>query len=153
MAHQVAGACVGPRTEPYIVGGSGCAAVVRCHPHTVLARSCIFTLRRTPLCSNPAWAHDATSSECFGFYPEVHYVAISQAQARQETMAKLRTIHHGIDLRLYPVVKNKQQYLSFIGRIAPITGTHIAIDVAQRTGIPLKIAGQVQPINREYFEK
>ena len=68
-------------------------------------------------------------------------------------MAKLRTIHHGIDLRLYPVVKNKQQYLSFIGRIAPIKGTHIAIDVAQRTGIPLKIAGQVQPINREYFEK
>lgn len=97
--------------------------------------------------------HDATSSECFAHYPEVHYVAISQAQARQETMPKLRTIHHGIDLRLYPVVENKQQYLSFIGRIAPIKGTHIAIDVAQRTGIPLKIAGQVQPINREYFEK
>src|SRR5207302_10949342 len=97
--------------------------------------------------------HDATSSECFAHYPEVHYVAISQAQARQETMPKLRTIHHGIDLRLYPVVENKQQYLSFIGRIAPIKGTHIAIDLAQRTGIPLKIAGQVQPAHREYFER
>jgi hypothetical protein len=34
-----------------------------------------------------------------------------------------------------------------------LKGTHIAIDVAQRTGIPLKIAGDVQPMYREYFEK
>jgi glycosyltransferase involved in cell wall biosynthesis len=42
--------------------------------------------------------------------------------------------------------------MSFIGRIAPIKGVHLAIDVARRTGIPLKIAGDIQPINREYFE-
>jgi glycosyltransferase involved in cell wall biosynthesis len=64
----------------------------------------------------------------------------------------LVTIHHGIDLNLYQVVEQKQQYLSFIGRIAPIKGTHVAIDVAQRTGIPLKIAGEVQPVFKEYFE-
>jgi len=68
-------------------------------------------------------------------------------------MPKLRTIHHGIDLTNYRLVENKQHYLSFIGRIAPIKGTHTAIDVAQRTGIPLKIAGEVQPAFREYFEK
>ena len=64
----------------------------------------------------------------------------------------MRTIHHGIDLNQYRLVKEKQQYLSFIGRIAPIKGTHLAIEVAQRTGIPLKIAGEVQPVNRKYFE-
>jgi glycosyltransferase involved in cell wall biosynthesis len=63
-----------------------------------------------------------------------------------------RTIYHGIDLSLYQLVENKQQYLSFIGRIAPIKGTHLAIEVAHRTGIPLKIAGEVQPTFREYFE-
>jgi glycosyltransferase involved in cell wall biosynthesis len=67
-------------------------------------------------------------------------------------MPKMRTIHHGIDLCQYRLVEHKQQYLSFIGRIAPLKGTHIAIDVAQRTGIPLKIAGDVQPMYREYFE-
>ena len=67
-------------------------------------------------------------------------------------MPNVRTIHHGIDLSLYRLGENKQQYLSFIGRIAPIKGTHIAIEVAHRTGIPLKIAGEVQPIFREYFE-
>jgi glycosyltransferase involved in cell wall biosynthesis len=96
--------------------------------------------------------HDSKTSEYYSHYPDVQYVAISNDQARQESLPKLRTIHHGIDLSLYHLVEKKQHYLSFIGRIAPIKGTHIAIDVAQRTGIPLKIAGEVQPMYREYFE-
>jgi len=97
--------------------------------------------------------HEDYLSEYYKRYPEVQYVCISDAQCRQESLPHLRTIHHGIDLSLYRLVENKQQYLSFIGRIAPIKGTHIAIEVAHRTGIPLKIAGEVQPIFREYFEK
>jgi glycosyltransferase involved in cell wall biosynthesis len=96
--------------------------------------------------------HDQNLSEYYSHYPEVHYVAISHAQANLESLPKLRTVHHGLDVKLYQFVEQKQQYLSFIGRIAPIKGTHIAIDVAQRTGIPLKIAGEVQPMFREYFE-
>ena len=96
--------------------------------------------------------HDTALSEYYSHYSDVEYVAISHAQAQLESMPKLRTIHHGLDVNLYELVEQKQQYLSFIGRIAPIKGTHIAIDVAQRTGIPLKIAGEVQPMFREYFE-
>jgi glycosyltransferase involved in cell wall biosynthesis len=96
--------------------------------------------------------HESKLSEYFSHYQEVQYVAISEDQARQESLPKLRTIHHGIDLSLYQLVENKRPYLSFIGRIAPIKGTHVAIEVAQRTGIPLKIAGEVQPVFREYFE-
>jgi glycosyltransferase involved in cell wall biosynthesis len=96
--------------------------------------------------------HEDYLSEYYARYPEVQYVCISDAQCRQESLPHLRTIHHGIDLSLYRLVENKQQYLSFIGRIAPIKGTHLAIDVAHRTGIPLKIAGEVQPTFREYFE-
>ncbi|MGA2536126.1 MAG: glycosyltransferase, partial [Terracidiphilus sp.] len=40
-----------------------------------------------------------------------------------------------------------------LGRIAPIKGVHTAIDVAKRTGIPLKIAGEIQPIFRDYFDR
>lgn len=97
--------------------------------------------------------HDAKLSEFYNFYPEVTYVCISEAQRKQESMAKMLTVHHGIDLDQYRLIEHKQQYLSFIGRIAPLKGVHIAIDVAQRTGIPLKIAGDVQPMYREYFEK
>jgi glycosyltransferase involved in cell wall biosynthesis len=96
--------------------------------------------------------HDPNLSDYYAHYPQVQYVCISQAQRKQEAMPKMRTIHHGIDLNLYRFVAKKQQYLSFIGRIAPVKGTHLAIEVAQRTGIPLKIAGEVQPAHREYFE-
>jgi glycosyltransferase involved in cell wall biosynthesis len=97
--------------------------------------------------------HDPKISDFYRFYPDVYYVSISQDQGKQESMPRMRTVHHGIDLNQYQLVENKQQYLSFIGRIAPLKGTHIAIDVAKRTGIPLKIAGDVQPLYREYFEK
>jgi len=97
--------------------------------------------------------HDPMLSEFYSYFPDVQYVCISQAQCREESMPKRHTIHHGIDLSLYRLVENKQSYLSFIGRIAPIKGTHIAIDVARRTGIPLKIAGEVQPIYQQYFDR
>jgi glycosyltransferase involved in cell wall biosynthesis len=97
--------------------------------------------------------HEPKLSEYYAHYPDVYYVSISDAQKKTERMARIRTIHHGIDLRLYRLVEQKQRYLSFIGRIAPLKGTHLAIDVAKRTGIPLKIAGDIQPTHREYFEK
>jgi len=67
-------------------------------------------------------------------------------------MPHVTTIHHGIDVSLYEMREQKQQYLSFIGGIAPLKGTHIAIEVAKRAGIPLKIAGEVQPAYRESLE-
>ena len=97
--------------------------------------------------------HEPWLSEYYAHFPDVHYVCISDAQCKEESLRKVRTIHHGIDTSVYRFVAQKQQYLSFIGRIAPVKGTHLAIDVARRTGIPLKIAGEVQPTNRDYFEK
>ncbi|HET7205541.1 MAG TPA: glycosyltransferase family 4 protein [Terriglobales bacterium] len=97
--------------------------------------------------------HDQKLSDVYAHYPEVDYVCISEAQCSEETMPRRHTIHHGIDLKQYRLVEKKQSYLSFIGRIAPIKGTHIAIEVARRTGMPLKIAGEVQPMYREYFEQ
>ena len=97
--------------------------------------------------------HEQYLSDYYANFPAVHYVCISKEQCSKESMPRLQTIHHGLDLTLYSLVETKQQYLSFIGRIAPMKGTHIAIEVAKRSGIPLKIAGEVQPINREYFDR
>ena len=96
--------------------------------------------------------YDPKLSEIYSHYPRVHYVCISDSQCRQESMPRMRTIHHGIDLKAYELRTQKQHYLSFIGRIAPIKGVHLAIDVAKRAGIPLKMAGDVQPAYRDYFE-
>jgi glycosyltransferase involved in cell wall biosynthesis len=96
--------------------------------------------------------NEAKLTELYHRYRDTYYVCISQAQSRKESMPRTRVIHHGIDLSQYRLYERKQNYLSFIGRIAPIKGTHIAIEVAKRTGIPLKMAGEVQPLYRDYFE-
>lgn len=122
--------------------------------HVQSAQAITFSrFTRCPLVLTLHGPHDPELSELYSFFPDVHYVCISNAQGQKETMPRLHMIHHGIDLAQYHLVKQKQQYLSFIGRIAPVKGTHIAIDVAKRTGIPLKMAGEIQPSDRGYFER
>lgn len=122
--------------------------------HVQSAHSLVFSrLVKRPFALTLHGPPDPFLSEFYSYFPDVQYVCISQAQCREESMPKRRTIHHGLDLSLYRLVEKKQPYLSFIGRIAPIKGTHIAIDVAQRTGIPLKIAGEVQPVYQQYFDR
>ena len=96
--------------------------------------------------------HEEGLSDFYAYYPDVNYVTISDFQRSQEKMPKMTTIHHGICVEDYPLRETKQQYLSFIGRFAPVKGPHLAIAVAKRTGIPLKIAGEVQPLFKSYFE-
>jgi len=96
--------------------------------------------------------HDEGLSEFYSYYPDAWYVSISEFQQKLENLPKLRTIHHGIDPDKYIEGVGKRSHFTFVGRIAPVKGTHNAIEVAKRTGIPLKIAGEVQPKFKDYYE-
>jgi glycosyltransferase involved in cell wall biosynthesis len=96
---------------------------------------------------------EAGLSELYGFHPNIVYTAISEFQRQRERMPNLQTVPHGLKLSDYRFSARKHGYLTFLGRIAPVKGTHIAIDVARRAGIPLKIAGEIQPVFREYWER
>lgn len=96
--------------------------------------------------------YDPAYAEFYESVPEVSYVAISNAQRSKLRMPRMRTIHHGINPTLYQVGTKKREYLSFLGRIAPPKGTHLAIEVARKAGIPLKIAGEIQPAYADYWE-
>lgn len=89
----------------------------------------------------------------YSHFPEVSYVTISRFQQKKLKLPKIQTIHHGIDLSKYKLREKKDGYLSFLGRVAPPKGTHLAIEIAKKSGIPLKIAGEIQPLYREYWEK
>lgn len=77
-----------------------------------------------------------------------HYVAISDAD-RQPDLGYAATIHHGIDLDSFTFRPDAGDYLVFLGRIHPDKGTHLAIEVARRAGVPLVLAGIVQ--DQAYF--
>ena len=83
---------------------------------------------------------------------DVNYVSISDDQAARHAHISMRTIHHGIAMQEYRFSEVKQPYLCFLGRICPIKGAHNAIEIAKRAGMPLKIAGEVQPTFRKYYE-
>ena len=77
-----------------------------------------------------------------------HYVAISEADKSPE-LDYIATIHHGIDIAQFPFLEAEGKYLLFFGRIHPHKGVREAIDVAQRAGIKLVIAGIIQ--DQDYF--
>jgi len=82
-------------------------------------------------------------------YRESNFVSISDAD-RDPFLPYLKTVYNGLDLRDFHFYENPGTYLAFVGRIHPDKGVHEAIEVALRTGLPLKIAGIIQ--DQAYFE-
>lgn len=116
------------------------------------------SLSHVPLVCKPVihTLHHPFDEELADYYtslPQVQCVAISKSQARRYRLPRLKVIHHGIDFSKYQFLDHKQPYLSFLGRLVPEKGAHLAIKVAQRVGLPLKIAGEIQPAFRDYFER
>ena len=79
-------------------------------------------------------------------------VSISDSQrAPLADLNWVATVHHGIPRNLLRFNERRGDYLAFIGRISPEKGIDVAIDVALRSGVPLKIAAKVDAVDREYF--
>lgn len=98
-------------------------------------------------------AFEARLNSYYSHFPEVAYATISDFQGQKLSVPRIRTIHHGIDLSKYRYEEKKDDYLCFLGRVAPQKGTHVAIQIAKESGIPLKIAGEIQPMYKAYWEQ
>jgi len=85
-------------------------------------------------------------------FPEAALVSISESQrAPLAEMNWVATVYHGIPRNLLSFNERQGKYLAFIGRISPEKGIDVAIDVALKSGVPLKIAAKVDAVDREYF--
>jgi glycosyltransferase involved in cell wall biosynthesis len=94
--------------------------------------------------------------EILPLYPDVPLVSVSDAQRapmRQHPLRWAGTVYNGLDLRHYGDGAGvRGTHLAFVGRISPEKGPTLAIDVARRTGRPLRVAAKVDPMDVEYFE-
>ncbi len=63
------------------------------------------------------------------------------------------TIPHGLPESLCRFNPHGGDYLAFLGRICRDKRPDRAIEIAKRTGIPLKIAAKVDPADTDYFEQ
>ena len=85
-------------------------------------------------------------------FPEAALVSISNAQrVPLAQMNWVDTVYHGLPRDLLRFNPRRGNYLAFIGRISPEKRPDLAIEVALRSGIPLKIAAKVDAVDREYF--
>jgi glycosyltransferase involved in cell wall biosynthesis len=86
-------------------------------------------------------------------YPDAALVSISDAQRRWlPRLTWVGTVHHGMPADLLAFHPGPGRYLAFLGRISPEKRPDLAIEVARRTGIPLKIAAKVDAVDRDYYE-
>jgi glycosyltransferase involved in cell wall biosynthesis len=84
----------------------------------------------------------------------VDLVAISRAYRDQA--AHLRwaaVIPNPVELRDYPFVNRKDDYVIFMARFARVKGADVAIRAARAAGVRIVLAGPVHEPDREYFEQ
>lgn len=86
-------------------------------------------------------------------FSDMPVISISDAQRHPQPHADWQsTVHHGLPPDLYSYIPNPEGYLAFIGRISPEKRVDRAIEIAERAGMPLKVAAKVDDKDREYFE-
>jgi glycosyltransferase involved in cell wall biosynthesis len=103
--------------------------------------------------------HGPFTEDTASFYQahghKAHLVAISRAQQESapDAVPIAGVVHNPIDLEEWPYQPNKQDYLLWIGRMDETKGAHRAIAAARGAGVPLVLAGPVQPGQEEYFQR
>lgn len=83
-----------------------------------------------------------------------NFISISDSQRRNDlNLNYLTTVYNGIDTSIFPFYDRPDNppYLAFLGRMSPEKGPHLAIEIAKRTGWHLKMAGKIDPVDREFF--
>jgi glycosyltransferase involved in cell wall biosynthesis len=66
----------------------------------------------------------------------------------------LATIPNGLDLQPYQrQARGDGRYLAFVGRLCPEKRPDIAVEIAARTGWPLRVAAKVDPSDENYFDE
>ena len=85
---------------------------------------------------------------------KVSLVGISHAQLASAPVGcgPVEMIRNPIDLDAWPVQQHTEDYLLWIGRFSEEKGPHRAITAAKAAGVPLVLAGVIQPGQQAFFD-
>jgi glycosyltransferase involved in cell wall biosynthesis len=90
----------------------------------------------------------------FAAFNRVPVVSISDSQRRPVAHANfISTVHHGLPVNRLRPQPATPSYLAFLGRISPEKRADLAIHIARRCGLPLKIAAKVDRADEDYFRE
>lgn len=116
--------------------------VVHCHAAAALALAAL--LPGPPIVYTIHHVREPSLSRFYQQFPWVWYAAISDRQRELEIpLPRVTTIHHGLDPEPYAGETKAGDYVCFIGRLSEVKGPHVAIDVAERAGMEIRVAGRI----------
>lgn len=96
------------------------------------------------------------NEKIFRLFAKQPFISISDAQREPRLgLNYVHTVYNGIDPDVYPFQATPTQppYLAFVGRLSPEKGPEGAIAIARAVGLPLKMAGKLDVVDRSYFEE
>lgn len=121
------------------------------HANSASALAYWRAMQSPPLVYTLHHVRDEALSSFYRFFRDAWYVAISHDQARREIpLPHLDVIHHGLDPAKYVWTESSCEYVCFVGRFTAVKGPHVAIDVAASAGIPIRVAGEVHPMDADF---
>jgi glycosyltransferase involved in cell wall biosynthesis len=86
-------------------------------------------------------------------FGQVPVVSISMSQRRPLRFVNwIGNVYHGLPATNFNPGFGVGKYLAFLGRISREKRVDRAVEIALRSGMPLKIAAKVDPSDREYYE-
>lgn len=116
-----------------------------------------------PLCRHSGWRTLTTMHgrldlpEITRFYREFDELPLASiSNSQRKPMPPVNwagTVYHGLPLDLYALNEDPDDYVVFLGRISPEKRPDLAIEIARRAGIALKIAAKVDKVDAAYFNE
>jgi len=113
-----------------------------------------FTNKITPTLHTLHGSFTPDNVKLYHQFRQQHFVSISDAQRQlKPDLNYAGTVYNAIDVSSHQYYPKPQDlpYLAFLGRMSPDKAPHLAIAIAQQSGIPLKLAGKIDPIDQSYF--
>lgn len=125
------------------------------HSHVGMSALAFGTLVKTPTVHTLHGTFTPDNKKIFAHHANHLYISISNAQRDSLALNYISTVYNGIDLQDYPFQAQPEDppYLAFLGRLSPEKGPHHAIAIARATGWHLKMAGKVDLVDQQFFER
>jgi glycosyltransferase involved in cell wall biosynthesis len=124
------------------------------HSHVGCAALPFAKLCKTPTVHTLHGIFTKDNSKMFSYAKDEPYISISDSQREPELdLTYVSTVYNSIRVEDHQFFAqpDEQPYLAFLGRISPEKGPQQAIEIAKRVGIPLRMAGKVDPVDEEFF--
>ena len=126
------------------------------HSHVGCAGLPYSSLVKTPTVHTMHGIFTPDNEKMFRQFAWQPYISISEAQREPRLgLNYIHTVYNGIDTKAYPFCATPTQsaYLAFVGRLSPEKGPLQAIEIARASGLPLKMAGKIDAVDRAFYSE